>query len=238
MSLNAVAAISLDLDDTLWPFAPSVARAESALQAWLVAHAPKTAARLSAPRALALLRDEYEAAHPELVGDYRALRLGSITEVLASVGEDTALTQPAYDAFYAARNDVEFFEDVLPALTWLGARFPLVAVTNGNADLALTGGGEFFMGALSARQFGAAKPDAAIFHAAARMASVLPSDMLHVGDDFDLDVVGATNAGLQAAWLVRRHDGADISVPSRAGTHVTVSCLLNLCALLGRRDGS
>ncbi|WP_454691305.1 HAD family hydrolase [Achromobacter aloeverae] len=232
MPLNTVSAISLDLDDTLWPFAPSVARAEETLQAWLVEHAPAAAALLSAPRALALLRDEYEAAHPELSGDYRALRLGSIAAVLEAVGADVALTKPAYEAFYAARNNVEFFEDVLPALAWLSARFPLIAVTNGNADLALTGGKEFFAGALSARQFGVAKPEAAIFHAAAKMASVDPAEMLHVGDDFDLDVVGATNAGLQAAWLVRQ--GAAAPCPPRVGAHVTVSCLLNLCGLLGR----
>lgn len=234
MSLTAVSAISLDLDDTLWPFAPSVARAETMLQAWLIEHAPRTATLLTTPDALARLRDKYEVDHPEMAGDYRALRLGSLTAALEAVNEDTSLTLPAYEVFYAARNNVEFFEDVLPALEWLSGRFPLVAVSNGNANLALTGGQEFFVGALSAKQFGVAKPQAAIFHAAAKMASAKPAEMLHVGDDFDLDVVGATNAGLQAAWLVRHSNAAGIPMPTRPGTHLTVSCLLTLCAMLGR----
>ncbi|ALM84213.1 HAD family hydrolase [Bordetella sp. N] len=237
-NMKAVSAISLDLDDTLWPFAPSVARAEAVLQAWLIEHAPKTALRLTTPDALARVRDQYEIDHPELAGDYRTLRLGSLTETLAAAGEDVALTQPAYEVFYAARNNVEFFEDTLPALEWLSARFPLVAVSNGNASLALTGGSEFFVGALSAKQFGAAKPQAAIFHAAAKMASAQPAQMLHVGDDFELDVVGATNAGLQAAWLLRHDATGTPRAAHRPGNHYTVSCLLTLCGLLGRGQSS
>lgn len=234
MPLQAISAISLDLDDTLWPFAPSVARAEEALRAWLVEHAPKTAVHLAVAGATARLRNEYEAAHPELAGSYRALRLGSITALLEGAGEDPALMPLAYEVFYAARNKVEFFDDVLPALEWLGARFPLVAVTNGNANLELTGGKEFFVGSLSASQAGVAKPDAAIFHAAAKMASVRHAEMLHVGDDFDIDVVGATNAGLQAAWLLRHTNTRYAGQPAREGSHMTVSCLLSLCAALDK----
>ena len=49
-----IRAITLDLDDTLWPIAPAIDRAEAALDAWLLAHAPRAAARwpLSARRTL------------------------------------------------------------------------------------------------------------------------------------------------------------------------------------------
>ena len=76
----------------------------------------------------------------------------------------------------------------------------MIAVTNGNADLRLTGGGEFFRATLSAQAFGVAKP-AGIFHAAAEALDVPPAELLHVGDDYHLDIVGALNA--QAAWVVR-----------------------------------
>ncbi|MFG5407658.1 hypothetical protein ABXN37_05510 [Piscinibacter sakaiensis] len=36
-------AITLDLDDTLWPVRPVIRRAEAALRAWLARHAPATA---------------------------------------------------------------------------------------------------------------------------------------------------------------------------------------------------
>ena len=37
-------ALTLDLDDTLWPVWPAIERAEAVLHDWLKAHAPATAA--------------------------------------------------------------------------------------------------------------------------------------------------------------------------------------------------
>ncbi|RQR25075.1 HAD family hydrolase [Burkholderia sp. Bp9143] len=234
MHLTNVSAISFDLDDTLWPFGPSVERAEASLHAWLIAHAPNTASVLPTSQTLAQLRDEYERSHPNLVGDYRALRIGSIRLALERANEDVTLTDRAYDVFYSARNQVEFFDDALPALTWLSARFPLVAVTNGNADLRLTGGGEFFRATLNARAVGFAKPEPEIFHAAAATLGVPAAELLHVGDDYHLDIVGALNAGLQAAWLVRdTHPDAEHVQQRAASAHLTLRDLSSLCRVLG-----
>lgn len=234
MRLSRISAISFDLDDTLWPFGPAVERAEASLHAWLIAHAPETASVVPTSQALSQLRNEYERSRPDLVSDFRALRIGSIRLALERANEDVTLTDRAYDVFYSARNRVEFFDDALPALAWLSARFPLIAVTNGNADLRLTGGGEFFRDTLSARAFGFAKPEPEIFHAAAAKLGVPAAELLHVGDDFHLDVVGALNAGLQAAWVVR-HPGteAEHAAPRAPSPHLTVRDLSVLCRALG-----
>lgn len=234
MPLAKVSAISFDLDDTLWPFGAAVVRAEASLHAWLLARAPNIANVLPTPHALSRLRDEYERSRPDLVGDYRALRIGSIRLALARANEDVELTDHAYDAFYAARNQVEFFDDALPALAWLSARFPLIAVTNGNADLRLTGGAEFFRETISARAFGFAKPEPEIFHAAATTLGVRAAELLHVGDDFHLDVVGALKAGLQAAWVVRdEHTETEHAAHRAPSPHLTVRDLSVLCHALG-----
>ncbi|UVE69871.1 HAD-IA family hydrolase [Burkholderia pyrrocinia] len=234
MRLAKVSALSFDLDDTLWPFGPSVERAEATLRAWLIEHAPDTASVLPTQQALSELREEYERLYPDLVSDYRALRIGSIRLALECANEDVALTERAYEVFYAARNRVEFYEDALPALAWLSARFPLIAVTNGNADLRLTGGGEFFRETLSARAFGIAKPEPEIFHAAAEALDVRPAELLHVGDDYHLDVVGALNAGLQAAWVVRDNQPeVERVVHHAASPHLTIRDLSMLCRKLG-----
>lgn len=233
MRLGKISAISLDLDDTLWPFAPAVAHAESVLHGWLLHHAPKTADVLTSPQVLRDLRSAFERERPDLAHDMRALRAGSIRLLLARSGEDVDLADAAYEAFFAARQQVEFYEDAWPALQWLSERYPLVAVSNGNADLTQTGGHQFFRAALSAASFGSAKPAAAIFHAAAASVNVAPEAVLHVGDDPDLDVAGALAAGLQAAWIVRpdaphdtrwRRDGP--------APHLTVPNLLSLCRAL------
>ncbi|WP_176046308.1 HAD-IA family hydrolase [Burkholderia sp. BCC1644] len=237
MRLTKVSALSFDLDDTLWPFGPSVIRAEAMLRAWLIEHAPDTESVLPTQQALSELREEYERLRPDLAGDFRAMRIGSIRIALERANEDVSLTDRAYDVFYAARNRVEFYEDALPALAWLSARFPLIAVTNGNADLRLTGGGEFFRTTLSARAFGFAKPEPEIFHAAADALDVRPAELLHVGDDFHLDIVGALNAGLQAAWVVRDPHPEVEHAPQHAATpHLTLRDLSMLCRALGGPD--
>ncbi|RQS30995.1 HAD family hydrolase [Burkholderia sp. Bp8992] len=239
MRLAKVSALSFDLDDTLWPFGPSVIRAEAMLRAWLIEHAPDTASVLPTQQALSELREEYERLRPDLAGDFRAMRLGSIRLALERANEDVSLTDAAYDVFYAARNRVEFYDDALPALAWLSARFPLIAVTNGNADLRLAGGGEFFRTTLSARAFGFAKPEPEIFHAAADALDVRPAELLHVGDDFHLDIVGALNAGLQAAWVVREPRPNEEHAPQHAATpHLTLRDLSMLCRALGGPDSA
>ena len=54
-----VSAITLDLDDTLWPFAPIGMRVEQVLHDWLATHCPRTAERFPAPR-MRDLRDQEE----------------------------------------------------------------------------------------------------------------------------------------------------------------------------------
>lgn len=225
-----VRAITLDLDDTLWPIWPTIARAEDVLQAWLAEHAPATAARCADGMRMKAARAAIVAARPEIAHDLSTLRRESIRAMLLEAGDDPGLAEPAFEVFFAARQNVTLFDDALPALQRLSARYPVVALSNGNANLARVGIAAHFADAVSAREFGVAKPDARIFEAAARAAGVEPGDVLHVGDDAYLDGVGALRAGMQLAWVNREgHDwGHEPWVP-----HATVSDLLALCHLLG-----
>ena len=222
-----VRAITLDLDDTIWPIAPVMVRAESVLGAWLREHAPRTAARwpLEAMRAL---RDEVAESHPHLAHDFTRQRLITLERMLREAGDDVALVQPAFDAFFAARCEVEHYDDSLDALDRLAARVPLAALSNGNADLERIGLMHVFAFQLGAREHGAAKPAASIFHAACAQLGCEPAQVLHVGDDIEMDVLGAHHAGLRSCWINRPGcDGAhrewphadvrpDLEVPSLA----------------------
>lgn len=203
LNLGRIRAISLDLDDTLWPIWPTIERAEKVLHAWLEIHAPMTAALFSSPEALREIRTTMGQMRPDLQHDLGALRRESIRLALYRAGEDPLLAEPAFELFLAERHNVNLFPDALPALEFLAGRFPLVSLTNGNADLARVGLGGFFRAAISAREFGVGKPDPRIFHAAAGALGLDPSQVLHVGDDTVLDVLGARNAGMQAAWANR-----------------------------------
>jgi len=198
-----VRAITLDLDDTLWPIEPVMLRAEQRLDAWLRAHCPPVADRypIAAMRAL---RDEVAAANPDLAHDFTTQRLLCLRSALVPHGYGETHVEQAFAEFYGARNEVECYGDALPALERLAARFPLVSLSNGNADLERIGIARFFRFSISSRNFGKAKPAAEIFHAACAGLDLPPSEVLHVGDDPLTDVVGASAAGLRSAWINRR----------------------------------
>jgi putative hydrolase of the HAD superfamily len=197
-----VRAITLDLDDTVWPIAPVMVRAEGVLDDWLRQHAPNTAQRFPV-EAMRALRDEIAAQRPDLAHDFTTQRRLTLERMLRESGDDIALAKPAFDVFFAARCEVEHYADSEAALQRLAARLPLAALTNGNADLVKIGLMPLFRFQLGAREHGRAKPDASIFHAACSRLELEPAQVLHVGDDIELDIVGGVQAGLRTCWINR-----------------------------------
>ncbi|MBZ5486052.1 HAD family hydrolase [Halomonas aquamarina] len=211
MDLRSAKALSLDLDDTLWGFDAAVSRAEVALHQWLLKSAPSTRDVLTSSASLGHFRKKIAISRLDLAHDPALLRRASIREILRIAGENPDLCDEAYDVFYAERQRVVLFDDVLPALDWLSARYPIAAITNGNSDLNIIGLKHFFQVTIAAKEAGVAKPEPAIFHAAARALDVTPNQILHIGDDWQLDVEGAHLAGLQTAWL-KREGGRSVVV--------------------------
>jgi FMN hydrolase / 5-amino-6-(5-phospho-D-ribitylamino)uracil phosphatase len=228
LNLQNVKAISLDLDDTLWPVWPTIRRAEQVLQDWLRPQAPRSADFLSVPEQRLALREEVQRRRPDIGHDLGTLRREVIRLALERHAEAVALVEPAYAVFIAERMKVDLFDDALPALHWLSARFPVVALSNGNADVHQVGIGEFFKAALSAQDMGMGKPDSRFFHAAAHAAGVAPHEVLHVGDDAALDVLAGREAGMQTVWVNR----ADKAWTHEAQPHARVRDLSQLCDLL------
>lgn len=197
-----IQAITLDLDDTLWPFAPIGARIDQVLHDWMLQHSPATAAMFP-QTAMRGLRERAYVDNPHLHHDLGALRRLALQQALQDSGADLALLDPAYEAFHAARNQVEYYPDALEALRRIAARVPVAALSNGNADLERIGVAHLFAFQLGAREHGAAKPVASIFHAACERLGVAPEHVLHVGDHVEMDVAGAISAGLRGCWINR-----------------------------------
>src|SRR4051812_7121874 len=69
LDIPRIKAISLDLDDTLWPIWPTIERAEKVLHDWMGDNAPMAAALFSSPTALREIRDYMAANRPDLKHD-------------------------------------------------------------------------------------------------------------------------------------------------------------------------
>jgi putative hydrolase of the HAD superfamily len=198
-----IRAITLDLDDTLWPILPTILRAEQIANQWFAHQAPDVLLRFDSAARLEL-RDLIAAEHPARAHDLSWLRHELFARMLAQSGHDAARAGEVFDLFFAARQEVRLYDEAAEALARLAARLPIAAVSNGNADLARIGIAHHFAFSLSARDYGAAKPDPGIYREACRRLGFAPEQVLHVGDDPHADVVGALRAGLPAAWVNRR----------------------------------
>lgn len=198
--------ITLDLDDTLWPCFPTLHAAEQALFDWLRERAPALAedhdvASLRAHRIAVAQR------HPEVAHDLTEVRRRSLRLLASEYRLAPDMPEQATEVFRRARNRVDPYEDVVDALKVLRRRYVLAAVSNGNAQVEQTPLAGCFDFSFMAEQVGAAKPDPALFNAAAQASGVPLRHALHVGDDPLRDIEAARRAGMLAAWVNR--EGAD-----------------------------
>ena len=204
--MNDIRTLTIDLDDTLWEIHPVIRRAEQVLRDWLGQRYPRTVEMFSIEDARELRR-AVVAEHAEMRHDLTFLRRTVLARMGSAAGYGDELVDPAMAVFDDARNAVDIFPEVRPALEALREDYVLVAVTNGNANLEKIGIHNLFHEFVSARIAGAAKPARRIFDHAVAAGGAAPHQTLHVGDHPEYDVNGARDAGLRTAWVNR--DGSD-----------------------------
>jgi 2-haloalkanoic acid dehalogenase type II len=201
-TLRDVRAVAFDLDNTLWDVGPVIERAELRLHEWLNEHCPRIPERVSMEEMRAA-RESLAREEPHNAHDFTYLRVASLSRYARECGYDEEVALRAFEVFFAARNDLELFPDVRPALERLRSRFSLATLSNGNADLARIGLAEIFVLSLNARQIGVGKPHPRCFERLATELRLEPHQILYVGDDPVLDVEAARTAGLPTAWINR-----------------------------------
>jgi FMN hydrolase / 5-amino-6-(5-phospho-D-ribitylamino)uracil phosphatase len=198
-----VRAICFDLDNTLWDVWPVIMRAEQKMYDFLAQRYPRVVANVTIEM-MRSAREQTAAAYPQMRHDFTFLRKQTLRDHAREFGYAEAMAEEAFDAFIQARNEVDLYADVLPALEQLRTRYRLFTASNGNADLGQIGIAHFFERTIAARQVGALKPDPAIFRKVIEGTDLQAHEVVYVGDDPLLDVVGARGAGMQAIWIDRQ----------------------------------
>ncbi|BAO45552.1 HAD family hydrolase [Thiolapillus brandeum] len=199
--------ISFDLDDTLWPTQPVIMAAEQELYDWLGQRAPRIVRDLSImdmrERRLALMRQQ-----PRIAHDLTLVRRKSLEQLLEEYGYDRQWAEQGTALFRRARNRVTPWDDVQPVLSRLKGRYLLVSLTNGNAQVQQTPLKDCFHLNLGAAEVGAAKPHPAMFQTMAKWSGLALEQMLHVGDDWQRDMLPARQLGMATAWVQRNGRGS------------------------------
>jgi HAD superfamily hydrolase (TIGR01549 family) len=90
--------------------------------------------------------------------------------------------------------------DALERLRRAGLRLAVVSNSDGRVEAALMAAGlrDYFDVVLDSALVGVEKPDPAIFRAALAALDVAPEEALYVGDLYEVDVLGARAAGVEA----------------------------------------
>ncbi|MGG2298732.1 HAD-IA family hydrolase [Aeromonas veronii] len=201
-----VAAISFDLDDTLYDNGPAIVRAEQ----WMLNHLRSeylATAMLDKSRWLELKRAVLMA-RPELRHDVSLARQQTIRAAMVEGGmadqQASREAEQVFAAFLAERSKIEVSESTHQLLARLAERYPLVVITNGNLDLVQAGLDRYFTLVCKAGAGARMKPAPDMFEQT-RSALKLPAErILHVGDHPETDVLGARLHGFRAAWLNER----------------------------------
>jgi len=204
-------ALLIDADGTLWDTRTAM---EYAGRAGVRAVWPQVSPAVATAAALRFRSDPLGAFRRFVAGELtflqmRSARLVDAASVVAEPVPEDALAVfegaygPAFDATLTA------FADTVPLLRWCAENgVPVRVLTNSAtaytvgkvAATGLTG----LIGAVCSRDcLGVGKPEASVFrHACAELGSD-PEDVLYVGDEWTSDALGASEAGLASAWLVR-----------------------------------
>jgi len=129
------------------------------------------------------------------------------------------------------------YPDVMPtfdALKRIGKRIGLIS----NWDVRLPrlldelGLRQHIRWAVMSYEVGVEKPDPLIFSRAAEASGLPPHRLLHVGDSYEEDILGARNARMQAIWLRRGPEAQPAGECYAAADIPLVSSLLDILSLI------
>ncbi len=195
--------ITFDLDETLWPLQPTLAKAERASTQWLIERIPEYEHFVTSG-GIAEIRDHVLTEDPSLRFHISHLRLRILVRALQHVGLSEAqareFAQGAFDIFINKRQEVELFPGMKEVLERLSRSFLLGALTNGNADIEHVWFDHPFAFFYNAESVGRGKPYPDMFLAALEFSKVRPEQSIHVGDSLSMDVVPAQDLGMHALW--------------------------------------
>ncbi len=191
-----------DLDDTLWPCKPTIARAERILYDWLCERLPGLRERHDID-SLREQRKRLMQAHPEWVHDLTRVRRESLLALCREHRADPRIAEHGSALFCRERNQVTPYPEVIPVLRALRKEFTLASLTNGNADVRQTPLGELFDHAIRSIEVGHAKPHPAMFLAACERAGAAPEETLMIGDDPERDIEPARALGMKTMLILR-----------------------------------
>lgn len=201
---HPIKALSFDLDDTLYSNEQVIINAINVQYQKICELVPN--AESKGMEYWEQLKWQVAKTHPELCHDvnqwrHKVLNIG-LTELGVQAPQRVNIANQIYDAFYHARSDFTVPQATFDVLAKLQQTYPLVAVTNGNADYQRIGLAPYFVGYYRAGENGTRmKPCPDMLTQASADLGIPCENILHIGDSAGSDIQGAINAGSPSLWF-------------------------------------
>ncbi|MEQ1963824.1 5-amino-6-(5-phospho-D-ribitylamino)uracil phosphatase YigB [Xenorhabdus khoisanae] len=232
--LAPFAAMTFDLDDTLYDNHPVIDKTEKEVLCFIRQYDAKF--RYFEREDLHLYRQVVLEQEPEIYHDVTSWRRQSAELMFNHHGfnhEETIRgTDEIMSCFRYWRNKITVPESTHNTLSALAEKIPLVAITNGNAEPEACGLAPYFEFVLKAGLDGRSKPYPDMYRLAAERLNLPINQILHVGDNLSTDVEGALYSGMQACWINIENKELMQEPEGRLVPHVEISDLASLIALI------
>ncbi|CAD83260.1 predicted hydrolase of the HAD superfamily [Candidatus Blochmanniella floridana] len=196
-------AITLDLDNTLYNNYPVIDKVEKELRLFLRKYHPVL--RNFKKEDYHIIREKIRLIDPDIYHNVNSWRWKSLERIFLQSGlsehEATLGADNAMEFVLFWRNQINVSLKTDMALSALSSKWPLIAITNGNADSVLYNFKRYFSDILRAGIHGRAKPYTDMYDLASKYFEIPCRYILHIGDDLYTDVQGAMRSGMQSCWI-------------------------------------
>ena len=208
--MKGITTISFDADGTLWDFESVMRHALGCALEELRRLVPSAPDSLSIETLIAI-RDQVAAEHKDRGLTHEAIRVEAFKRTLQFIrNPDNDLAAHLNTLYLKHRfEDIQLFDDVLPALNALRGDYTMGLLSNGNTYPERCGLEGYFQFVIFAQDYGIQKPDPRLFEIAIEHAGCTKHQLLHVGDSFQNDIVGAKQAGVKSIWLNRQGENKE-----------------------------
>lgn len=202
MKLDNIKHIFFDLDHTLWDFDKNSAltfqkifnhnNIEVELASFLKVYEP--------------LNLSYWKLYREDKIDKKSLRYRRLADTFKSIGyqvSDIVIHQLSEDYITFLTTYNHLFDNTVEILEYLNPKYNLHIITNGfkevqHGKLQKAKIDHYFKTVTNSEMVGVKKPNPKIFHHALQIANAVPEQSIMIGDNYEADILGALNIGLDA----------------------------------------
>jgi putative hydrolase of the HAD superfamily len=202
MKLDNIKHIFFDLDHTLWDFDKNSAltfqkifnhnNIEVELTSFLKVYEP--------------LNLSYWKLYREDKIDKKSLRYRRLADTFKAIGyqvSDVVIHQLSEDYITFLTTYNHLFDNTVEILEYLNPKYNLHIITNGfkevqHGKLQKAKIDHYFKTVTNSEMVGVKKPNPKIFHHALHIANAVPEQSIMIGDNYEADILGALNIGLDA----------------------------------------